>query len=330
MHNLFDDRFYSLREPAWHKLGLVSDVPMGAQDALARIGAYDLHLETLITSTGKVIPYKAIYRDPTPNDNVERFFNIVGSEYVLITPQNVCEVWDDYVHAPIETMGILGKGEQLFMTTHLSDINIKGDPIKNYLLGYFPYSGFEAINFAITGLRVVCNNTLVAGRAIASETIKIIHNETAKDRMIASLSGIIERANKRVELLTQAYSMFSEHHITKEEQLHVHEKVYPIPAPYKASALLNAADNQTRKERNEYDIKWYGEARNLVDGLFAGKLTGHCDATNGTAWGLYNAYVEFSDQRYSKNDQVRAERAIWGWDSSIKEKAYNELVKVCR
>lgn len=329
-HNLFDQRFYSLRVPAWHNLGHVSQVEMGAQDALAKIGAYDLHLEDIQTVSGKPLPFKAIFRDPTPDDPVERYFNTVGPEYVLITPQDVCEVWDEHVHAPIETMGILGKGEQLFMTTHLADIDIKGDPVQNYLLGYFPYSGFEAVNFAITGIRVVCQNTLVAGRAVATETVKIIHNESAKERMVNSLSGIIERANKRVELLTQAYQMFSEHHITPEEQLHVHEKVYPIPSPYKASALLNAADNQTRKDRNEYDRKWYTEARGLVDELFAGKMTGMCDATSGTAWGLYNAYTEFSDQRYSRDDKVRAERSLFGWDASIKTKVYDELVKISR
>lgn len=40
MHNLFGERFYSLRQPAWHGLGKVMDAQMGAEQAFDTIGAY--------------------------------------------------------------------------------------------------------------------------------------------------------------------------------------------------------------------------------------------------------------------------------------------------
>src|SRR4051794_40122386 len=116
-HNLFGERFYSLRRPAWHGLGLVLDEELGAADAFDRIGAYDVHLEDLTTAGGLPIPHKAIVRDRV--DDQLQVFGVVGPDYHLVSPRDVVTLWDKAVSRPVETIGALGKGETLFVSTKL-------------------------------------------------------------------------------------------------------------------------------------------------------------------------------------------------------------------
>src|ERR671939_1878460 len=77
-HNLFGNRFFSYRQPAWHKLGLVLDEALGAEAAFDRIGAYDVHLEDLQTVGGMTVPHKAIVHDGISDEEPLKVFGIVG------------------------------------------------------------------------------------------------------------------------------------------------------------------------------------------------------------------------------------------------------------
>ena len=127
-HNLFGERFVSSRVPAWHQLGLVLQQPVSARQAWNLAGPYEVGLEDLVASpSGPVASHKAIIRRPCKGDPKHRVFAVVGAAYQLITPAQFCDLWDQHVRAPIETLGALGHGEVFFVSTKLPSFSVRGD-----------------------------------------------------------------------------------------------------------------------------------------------------------------------------------------------------------
>ncbi|KKL93629.1 hypothetical protein LCGC14_1872830, partial [marine sediment metagenome] len=126
--SLFGERFLSYREPAWHRLGLVLDEPITALKAFRKMGPYEVKLIPLsaVGMTDVEIPHRAIVRTGTNDDPNNRVFGIVSEDYVLIQPKEFCEIWDEHVAEPIETIGALQQGETLFISTKLPSFDVNG------------------------------------------------------------------------------------------------------------------------------------------------------------------------------------------------------------
>lgn len=322
-HNLFNERFYSLREPAWHGLGMVSDEELSAQEAFSRITPYSIGLQDLSTPTGLPVPYRAIVRDVTPDDPEQRVFGVVGPEYQLVDPLTVCESYDAAVNQPVETIGCLGYGETLFLTTKLPEINVKGDQVDNYLLVVSPYTGWSAIQIRITPVRVVCQNTLIAAKAASSEVYKVVHDETAQVRLEAWLNGLYGRAVDRAQVMQQAFEMFACYKPSVKGVTSILQKVYPDPKPVRQNAPQEVLD--VRMKDYEYYKKSAERSRQAVQELFNGAGTGmDHPAAKGTGWGLYNSVVEWEDYRPTskKDETARLVNSLFGNRASSKENAY--------
>lgn len=76
----------------------------------------------------------------------------------------------------IETAGVLGKGERIFVTAKLPDFIIAKDLINNYILFTTTHDGSGSITACFTDIRVVCNNTL--NMALSSCTNKMTFKHT--------------------------------------------------------------------------------------------------------------------------------------------------------
>ncbi len=186
-HELFGERFISLRRPAWHGLGVVHDDEIGARESLKRIGGQPVvTLETLFTEiNGERIelPNRSILRHPVKDDPQYVHFGIVGPRYELLTLEDVANIWDAVVGKPIETMGFLNKGENAFMTSKMRAIDVAGEEIERYVLLTTPLDGMRVASVEETDVRVVCQNTLRAAQAQAISRCAIIHDSQAKGRI---------------------------------------------------------------------------------------------------------------------------------------------------
>src|SRR5258708_13920690 len=93
-HNLFGDRFFSFRTPAWHKLGKVLDQELNAAQAFDLIGAYDVYTEAMTTASGLSVPSKAVVRAPVNGEAKPTVLSVVSEDYVLVTPPQVVNASD--------------------------------------------------------------------------------------------------------------------------------------------------------------------------------------------------------------------------------------------
>jgi phage/plasmid-like protein (TIGR03299 family) len=303
----------------------VSQEPLGAVDAFSRITPYSIDLQTLAVpgNPGLGIPYRVIVREPTPDDQEFRVFGIVGPEYQLVDPLAVCEAYDQAVNREVETIGCLGFGETLFLTTKLPDMDIKGDLVENYLLIVSPYDGFRAMQIRVTPVRVVCQNTLIAAKRASSEVYRVVHDQYAQSRLEAWLSGLYDRAVARVDLMQQSFEMFAGYQPSTKGVTSILNKIYPEPNTLRENAPQEVLDR--RMVDYEYYRKAAERSKEAVLDLFNGKGTGSdLISTKGTGWGLYNAVVEYEDYRPTskKDESSRLVNSLFGDRANAKERAY--------
>lgn len=329
-HNLFNNRFYSLRKPAWHGLGTVGENEQTATEIFNTMSPYIVTLEPVFTKIGNLkleLPNKVITRHPIPDDNAYRSFGIVGPDYSIVDPLRTCEIYDEATKKPVETLGVLGQGESLFITTKLPSFQITKDGIfddvDSYLLLHSPY-GDGAIQVRVTPVRVVCQNTLIAAKAASTESFRIIHDQHVEERMASWMTGIVERAIAKSEGLSQAFNLMASADIDDELAADALKRIYVDPK--KPSYVPDQSVMERREKAYEATVKQNATFRENVMEVWGGKGTGmDTDITKGTVWGLYNSVVEWEDYRPTSQDDSRNYNVLWGDRSLRKESAYAEL-----
>lgn len=327
-HNIFNDRFYSLRQPAWHGLGTVSQVETTATEAFSGMNPYIVTLQPMYTEfdgqkyeTG----YRSILRHPLPDDPEPAVLGIVGPEYKLVDPYRTCEIFDEAVQQPVETLGVLGRGETLFMTTKLPSFDIRGDEVDTYLLLASPYSGNQAIQCRVTPVRVVCQNTLIASASASLDSFRVVHDEGVEDRLLKWLSGSVSRAIEKAEGLKADFEAMSTTSVTSEMMETILSNIYVDPT--KPLLTPDPDLNLRRQETYEYNLDWAKRARQAVVQCFSGAGMGfNIPAMAGTLWGLYNAVVEVEDYKTTTKPASRAESAVFGSRASYKAQAFDSVM----
>lgn len=326
--NLFGERFGDARYPAWHSLGQVFAEEISATAALKRIGQYEIKL--VPAKAGNVpLGKNAILRSPTSDDPETRVFGIVGEDYLLLTPQDVCSIYDEHVGQPVETIGALGHGETFFLSTQLPTLDVKGDEVENYLLISNPMTGLMSAEIRVTPVRVVCRNTLIASDRMATQKLKIVHDLSAKQKMAEWLRETYEFAEMTATVLRDLFVEMAKVRVRDAEARKLFEHSYPTPS----RPSLNAPQSVM-----EQRIRWWEENVNLMqrrrDGaksLFEGMGTGmDLPAAKGTLWGAYNAVVETEDYRRGRNDDQIGASALFGERAAAKKRAFEYAVEAVK
>lgn len=321
--NIFNNRFYSLREKAWHSLGYVSDREQGAVEAFS-YNPYGVSLVGLRTDDGMPLRERVIVRDPVPDDPQRRVFGIVGPEYNLTEPQKVCEIWDRVVGRPVETWGALGRGETFFITTKLPSFDIKGDQIEPYFLVVVPLAGNQSNELRLTPQRVVCQNTLVMAQRSSTSTYLVRHDREALIRLELWMRDIAGQAQTSMDLAAELFGKLAETRVDEARAREMLTQIFPDP-----KLPARTAPNAVMTERfaaYEKNVEYAKTQRDLVLELFSGAMTGaETESVKGTAYGLYNAVVELADYqgagRSARNDQARRRDLLFGWRADVKERA---------
>lgn len=318
-HNLFGERFGDQRKPAWHELGQVFGEPISAMKAYKRLGPYEVRLAPC-TADGVELKQQAILRNPTTDDPETRVFGTVGMDYHLISPEDFVSIWDERVGEPIETIGSLGYGETMFITTYLPKLDVKGDEVEFYLLAKNPMTGLHAAEVMTTGVRTVCQNTLIAAEAQATQRLRIVHDEHGKQRMGDWLQEVYADAESTAQVLKEIFDVLANKKIKTAQAVTLFEESYPYPNPPKKNAPKAVMDQR---------LKWWHENVSLMDrrregaqSLFEGMGTGmDMPATKGTLWGAYNAVVETEDFRRGKDESQIASSILFGERADSKRRA---------
>lgn len=325
-HNIMQqDKFISLRRPAWHGLGLVVDEEIGAFEAFRRIGQVAITTEPLFTPSGLATDHKAIISEAFNKDLgqwVKQVVSVVGEDYNEITHADFCEAWDKGTGQHVETLGILGKGETLFITTKLPSFDVKGDETENYLLAFSPLTGIEAVTERITPVRVVCQNTLILSGSQCSAQYRMTHASDMARSVQKFLSETWAQIEAKAQAVKDALEILASCAVNDSQARTVVESVYveppqPDASPYTDEGLKKLAAWEAERKRIEAH---QGAVLNLWHGAGVGMDAASCA---GTAYGLYNSVVEYED--HCKKHR-RAASGVFGAGADRKVKAHAELM----
>lgn len=168
---------------------------------------------------------KDIYRNcPNAFSTYRTDFNIplgiVKQKYTIVQNKEAFKFFDDAIgtnKAIWQTAGSFGSGERIFISAKLPDyINVKGDPVDNYLVFTSSHDGSGGVRILFTPIRIVCQNTLTAAIRKSTNFISYRHTQSVHSN-IQEAHMVLGICNKQREHLKEAYNYLADIKVTDEE-----------------------------------------------------------------------------------------------------------------
>lgn len=328
-HEIHQHKFLSYQVPAWHGLGMVLADPVDALAAANQLGLPEVSTSPIYTADGTEIEgYKVISGveiDENTRERKETVYSVVSDEYQEITHRDFVKAWHRATKANVETMGLLFKGATLFISTKLPGFKVKGDECDNYLLAYNPLTGKDASTARITPVRVVCANTLAQSACNFRDQFRVIHTAEAAIDIERWLTMIWHNAEAQTQAIREAFEALASTRMNDEALQSVLERVYAEPAmpkrdPQTDEGLLTLA--AWDRERQYMAVH-----REEVIALFHGQATGYSETFKGTAWGGWNAVVEYEDHLKPRRQLASV---LSGNGADRKNSAFKEFLSMAR
>ena len=200
------------RERAWHGLGQVVEEPMFVADALKLCHAdFNVGLQPVVALSQELIEAMenhtfinaSVLKDllvdntmATMRQDTNKSLGIVSDKYGIVQNVDAFKFVDlfcsgektDRDHTPvIETCGVLGKGERIFVTAKFPKPIVldakRDDLVEMYVVFTTTHDGTGAVRCVCTPVRVVCNNTLNWAMKDNIGRIAFRHSSKVMDRL---------------------------------------------------------------------------------------------------------------------------------------------------
>ena len=262
----------------WHSLGTPVDGPM-TEEVAHQVFPFTYYKEALHRPDGTKIET----HDSIVISDTKKIMGIGGTNTTIIQPTEVCTYAFDLFEGKVlcETAGALGDGERIWILLHTPDYKyevVKGDEHRMYTLVTNAYDYTAALEARYTDVRAVCENTVNMALRGNPACIKLKHTANMRTRMgIAAevFKGYI-RAN---ETFREAMQYLVKHPINDEMVAEFEREMFGDITKVEEGRGKTILTNKLAK---------FGEL------LVMGKGT-EISGVVGTAYGLYNAYTEYSD-----------------------------------
>jgi len=325
--------FMSVKEKAWHGLGQVVDRYPTSSEAIQFAGldyivekrplfTYDTENHTGDPETDIIIPeievpnYFATVRADT-----EQVLGVVGNDYEVVQNRDAFSFFDAIVGGAdgiiYETCGALGNGERIFITAKLPGYIQVGnhDLIEKYIFLTTSHDGFGSIIAAFTPIRIVCNNTLNAALSNMSNSVKIRHTQSAKERLLQA-HEVMGISNTMSSALTETFNRWARVRITDKEVLKL---VQQAMAPSKE--VLEKVLND--ENMDEYSARFLNTVERVCDYAFSNE-TQQMPTTKGTLFGAYNAITGyFQNVQSFKDNEAKLKSILFGNGLNKTQAAFN-------
>lgn len=305
----------------WHGLGnqLAANQPLEVWAERAgmnwRIESSEVRFVAGTTGIGAIHAFpdqKVLYRSDTKAP-----LSVVSSRYQVVQPSEILEFYRDLTEVggfELETAGVLKFGKKLWALAKTGQTgSLKGkDRVDGYLLLATACDGTLATTAQFTSVRVVCNNTLQIALGDSTGAVKVPHRSQFNAQAVKRQLGI---AVSSWDVFMARSKALSERKVSDSAAEVFFRRVltYPVTTSSDRDALAV----------NERAIKAVGQ-------LYAGRGKGaQLPSASGTAWGLLNAVTEFTDHhRRARSDDHRRDAAWFGAGATLKQKAWDEALKL--
>jgi phage/plasmid-like protein (TIGR03299 family) len=324
--------FFSVKDKAWHSLGQVIEGYPTSAEALKLAGldykvekrklfTYDTETNDSNPDSDILIPEIEVanYYATVRSDN-EEVLGVVGKDYEVVQNIDAFSFFDSIVDGDgiqYETAGALGRGERIFITAKLPDYIRVGrdDLIEQYLFLATSHDGYGSITAAFTPIRVVCQNTLNAAFRNCSNSVKIRHTSSAKERL-EQAHKVMDISYKLSGYLETAFNEWSQVRVT-DKQL---RKLIQLAMVPNKEVLQNVEAGKDDEFSTHYT--------NTCDTVFEYAMANQSqqmETTKGTLFGAYNAVTGyFQNVRNYKDEEAKLKSLLLGGTAQIRiQKAFD-------
>ncbi|HEL3759499.1 TPA: DUF932 domain-containing protein [Stenotrophomonas maltophilia] len=239
---------------------------------------------------------------------------VVSKRFQVVQPGEILEFYRDLTAHngfELETAGVLREGRKFWALARTGQsVSLKGrDKVDGYLLLATGCDGTLATTAQFTSVRVVCNNTLAVALGNATSAIKVPHRsqfdpDAVKRQLgitVSSWDGFVARMKALVDRPVDPDSVEG-----------LRRRVLTYQAQEGKATVVNE--------------QAVANVRALYEGGGRGALMA---SSRGTAWGLLNSVTEFIDHhRRARSDDHRRDAAWFGQGAQIKQKAWDEVMKL--
>ncbi|MET3219200.1 UNVERIFIED_ORG: phage/plasmid-like protein (TIGR03299 family) [Burkholderia territorii] len=255
---------------------------------------------------------KVLYRSDTKAP-----LSVVSARYQVVQPREILEFYRDLTEVggfELETAGVLKEGRKFWALAKTGQTGmLKGkDHVKGYLLLATACDGTLATTAQFTSVRVVCNNTLAIALGDGTGVVKVPHRSQFDATAVKRQLGIAVSSWDAFMVRTKA---MAERKVTDSAADAFFRRVltYTVTNPSERDGMAV----------NERAVRAVGE-------LYAGRGKGaQLLSAFGTAWGLLNSITEYVDHhRRARSDDHRRDAAWFGQGALIKQKAWDEALKL--
>lgn len=334
MHNIFDERFYATRTPAWHNIGVTFPEPLGIIEA---VKAAKLDFNILkIPLFGMNEEYNSLmtFKYGLFHEETLRCLGIVGVDYELIQNMELAEMLVPLTEKwKVETAGALGHGETIFLSLKVGETQIAGEEIQQYFVITDTRDGNTSLKIMYTPVRVVCQNTLIAGAAQASVSQTIVHR-TGLMNTVEAVVRLTVKMQKAMEQTHRAFEELAASSCTMADARSIFAAAYPTPSKPKKAEILEGLSTQEMEELGElYDEAWEAQEsfqyycnrafnmREEVETLY-NQINDTSPKIANTSWAAYNAVCEYADYRRGNGDDSIGLSSLFGMRASEKKRAF--------
>jgi len=230
------------KERAWHNLGddqQIFDRPMFVMEALKACHAdFKVQMQPVAVLTDDILEamkngtqidasvLQSLLIDNTKatmRTDYNESLGIVSDKYGIVQNEDAFKFvdtlcsgkWFERDNTPvIETCGVLGKGERVFVTAKMpEDIIIDAkhdDRIETYIIFTTSHDGSGAVKCCVTNVRVVCENTLRWALKSNSGMLSLRHGSNIMNRLDLMNTENAEFAMKALNLYTDYETHFKD------------------------------------------------------------------------------------------------------------------------
>lgn len=306
------------RRMAHHRIGTEVSAT-SAVDAMHQAGLdWTVHLDDIQTTTGLEIEDKfATVKTVINEDGVHRsVLGVVGKRYQVVQNAEIFSALDALVDsgdARYAAAGQLDGGRIVWMLMELpKEVSIAGDPHAAYLLARTSHDGTSSLQIAPTITRLRCTNQI---NNILRGDVKytLRHSTGAKIRVQQlrdALGVVYANIDNYVDTATGLLSL----KVDDRDVQTMIKKIFPLPAEIENTSfeLLTTGEKNALSRANK--------ARHRVANIYRNG-TGTQEGLEGTAYGLWQAVIEYADHFTSGTEVKRAERILTNKSDAIKTKA---------
>jgi len=317
MAHEFESGFF-VREPAWHKLGIVLDEPPTIEDAIIQAGLnWEVVKKPLFLGNGQEIDDKvAIVRN---SDN--SYLGTVGINYEPVQNIEAFKWFQPFIDEgalSLETALSLRNGKRVCVLGKWNREGevIEGDRIKSYLLFSTAHDGSMAVHCQLTDIRVVCMNTfklaLRAAENGSEQALKVRHTKNVKLGLEA-VRNCIDYVNGEFELTLQQYRKLQR------------QKLPINGLENYVKEVIGIEDFKTKKTGEDKKPKVFEITKELYERGLGSDIPG----VRGNYWGAFNAVTEWVDHYRGRDAELRLENMLLGHGAELKTKAFNVALAHC-